>query len=418
MLRIVTTAQRIVIGVRRPGSVILAACVPVAALIAGAPDAARAEPVRAEFASAGKNEAPQFSDLDLLRGPSLSTPLRGLDGALRRSGVDALITSSGQRKLGSGCGKAAGVPSRSLVYCWDHEDSTTRAWVPQGVTGISDAVPGERWSGGGRPMLVSWYDTGSTRITFVNPDRHTYRHVLLVEPVAVGGRATFSDIDVHAGGIAWYGNKLYLADTRRGVREFDMRQIYDLDKSKAGSTENKDWIGLHGKKYYGHGFRYIMAQTGSWHYARGEAGPTCEGIGPMRTSWLSIDRTVSRPVLIAGEYCRPSGPQGRVVTWPLSALNGWSDYVRPDWAALLPDDTIQGGVRTRGYWWFTHNRGGHRGQLLMAHRTSNSWDRVQRQTISHGPEDLSCYRGQRRIWTVAEHAHKRALWGLPARYCY
>ncbi|WP_157430507.1 hypothetical protein [Actinomadura macra] len=404
-------------GVRRPGLVVLAAGFPVAALVAGVPDVLRAEPARA-YSGAGSIAAPRLSDLDLRRGPDLSAPLRGLDGRLQRSGVDALITAQGQRRLGGGCGKAAGVPPHSLVYCWDREDSATRTWVPQGVTGISDAVAGERWTGGGRPMLVSWHDKGSTRITFVNPDRRTYRHVLLVEPETRGGRATYGDIDIHAGGIAWYGNKLYVADTRRGVREFDMRQIYDLGASKAGSTKNNDWIGLHGKKYYGHGFRYVMAQTGSWHYVRGSAGPKCRGAGPLRTSWLSIDRTTYRPVLIAGEYCRPSAPRGRVVTWPLSELTGWSDRVRADWVAALPENKIQGGVRTHGSWWFTHNRGTQRGQLLSTYRGWDDWGGVRRQTISHGPEDLSCYRGQRRIWTVAEHAHKRALWGLPARSCY
>ncbi|QXJ24500.1 hypothetical protein AGRA3207_005835 [Actinomadura graeca] len=408
-----TISQRRATGIRRPCVVVLVAAVSVAALLAAVPGAARAG-----SAPAGSAAAPRTSDADLRRGPDLGGPVRGLDGRLRRSGVDAVIGSAGQRRLGGGCGRAAGVPAGSLVHCWDREDSVTRTWVPQGVTGISDAVDDERWSGGGRPLLVSWHDKGSTRVTFVNPDRRSYRHVLLVEPGTRGGRPTFGDIDVHAGGIAWFGNRLYVADTRRGVREFDMRQIYDLAASRAGSTEHEDRIGLHGGKYYGHGFRYVLAQTGSWLYARGGAGPRCRGAGPLRTSWLSIDRTTYRPVLIAGEYCRPSAPRGRVVTWPLSGLTGGASHVRADWIALLPDDKIQGGVRTHGQWWFTHNRGTRRGQLLTAYRDWDEWGGVRRMTISHGPEDLSCYRGQGRLWTVAEHAHRRALYGLPARSCY
>ncbi len=407
--------RRVAVGAARRRGAVLGRCPAAVVLVAGVSLASVA--IAPAFPGQAV-AAPRPSDMELGRGPGLGLPLRVLDGTLRRSSVDALINSSGQRKLGGGCGGPAGVPSGSRVYCWDHQDATTGVWVPQGVTSVSDALRGERLSGGGRPILVSWHDQGSTRVTFVNPDRHTYRHVLLVEPAVEDGRVTYRDIDVHAGGIAWYGDELYVADTRHGLRVFDLRQIFDLARSAAGSTEHDGMVGLHGGKYYGHGFRYVMAQTGSWRYTGGSAGPKCRGTGPMRTSWLSLDRTASRPVLIAGEYCRPSAPQGRVVTWPLGGLTGDGDRVRPDWAGTLPADKIQGALRTHGQWWFTQNRGGERGLLLSTRRDGSGWARLTRRTISHGPEALTCYRGQHRIWTVAEHANKRALWGLTAPACH
>ncbi len=268
--------QRTVIGLRRPGVAVLAAG---AALVA-VPGVAHASAVPAQ-APADLNP----SDFVLRRGPDRSASLRALDRALDRSGVNALINSSGQRKMGRGCARAAGVPAHSVVYCFNRTDSTTRSWVPQ-VSRPSRTRPG-RTLGGRRPILVSWHDSGKVRLTFVNPDRRTYRHVLLVEPK----QNSYTDIGIHAGGIAWYGNKLYVADTRHGVREFDMRQIYDLAKSKRGSTAHSSWVGLHHGKYYGHGFRYVMPQTGNWEFANGKVRGKCRGTGPIRMSWLSIDRT-------------------------------------------------------------------------------------------------------------------------------
>ena len=422
-LPIVMILQRTATGVRRRKIALLAAGVPLAVPVgavqaAAAPDAAHAAPAHAAPAQAAplRAAAPSLRDFDLRRGPDRGGPVRELGRRLDRSGVDALLTSSGQRKLGGGCGKAAAVPANSVVHCFDKADSATTKWVPQGVATISDAVAGERWAGGGRAILVSWHDSGKIRITFVNPDRRSYRHVLLVHPTMKGKQPTYTDIDIHAGGIAWYGDKLYVADTRYGLREFDMRQIFDLGTSKAGSTGSPGRVGLHGGKYYGHGHRYVMPQTGSWRFARGAAGAGCKGSGPLRMSWVAVDRTTWSHVLIAGEWCRPKGPGGRVVTWPLPALSG-TRTVHATWAAELPGDRIQGGVRTNGQWWFTQGRGKNRGRLLIPERGLWDWGRVTYRTISHGPEDMSCYRGQHRIWTVAEYARKRALWSFPADSC-
>ncbi|MFA1545057.1 hypothetical protein [Actinomadura chokoriensis] len=406
--------QRTVTRIRRPGVAALAAGVPLAALVAGTPGVAQAAPVTAVSAKAPADLNPR--DFVLRRGADRSEPLRALGGELHRSSVDALLNAGGQDKMGHGCARSAAVPAHSLVYCFNKADTATRSWIPQGVTTVSDAVAGERWAGGGRPILVSWHNGGKVKLTFVNPARRTYRHVLLVEPKMRQGRATYSDIGIHAGGIVWYGDKLYVADTRHGVREFDMRHIYDLGKSGDGSTGHPGWVGLHHGKYYGHGLRYVMPQSSSWEFAHGKVGGKCRGTGPLRMSWLSVDRTSSPHVLISGEYCRPNWPQGRVVGWRLDALSGGGP-VRPRWGAHLPADRIQGAVRTHGRWWFTQSHGTKRGKLLTTHRTSSGWAKVERRTISHGPEDLSCYRGQRRVWTVAEHPGRRALWGFHAASC-
>lgn len=396
----------------RGGLAVLAAGVPLAVpgAVLAAPDRAAAAPAAASSA------AVNLRDFDLRRGPDRAAPIRALDGRLDRGDADAVLRSSGQKKLRGGCGKAAAVPSGALVHCFDAADSADTNWIPQGVTTVSDAVESERLPGGGRPILVSWHDSGRVRVTFVDPDRRTYRHVLLVHPTMKGNKPTYTDIDIHAGGIAWYGDRLYVADTRHGLREFDTRHIYDLHKSKAGTTADTGRAGLHGGKYHGHGYRYVMPQTGSWRFVRGPAARRCGGSGPPRMSWIAIDRTTWHHALIGGEWCRPKEPRGRIVTWPVRALSG-TRSVRADWAATLPADRIQGAVRANGQWWFTQGRGKQRGRLLTTRRDWWDWGRVTSSPASHGPEDLSCHRGQHRVWTVAEYAKKRALWSFPAAPC-
>lgn len=409
--------QRTATGTGLAAVAALVAGVPTVALAAAAPASRAASPTTTAAAATAKAPAAlDPRDFELRRGSSLVAPILALDRRLRSTGVDGVIRSSGQQKLGRGCGGPAGVPAGSLVYCFNRADTATKAWVPQGVTTASDASAAERSPGGGRPILVSWHNGGKVRVTFVNPDRRTYRHVLLVEPAMRGGRATFSDVGIHAGGIAWYGDTLYVADTRHGLRMFDMRRIYDLSKSGAGSTGHAGWIGLHNGKYYGHGFRYVLPQTGSWRFARGKVGRTCRGSGPPRMSWISVDRTDLPHVLAGGEYCRPNWARGRVVTWRLEALAGGGN-VRPTGGAELPADRIQGAVRTNGRWWFSQSRGHERGRLLTARYAGSGWGRVQRYASSRGPEDLSCQRGAHRIWTVAEYAAKRALWSFGADSC-
>ena len=83
-------------------------------------------------------------------------------------------------------------------------------------------------------MLVSWYHKPEedavnfpkgVRIAIVdhsNLAQVLYRLALLAEPVEENGRVDLVPIantssSVHAGGIVWVGNYLYVADTRKGL---------------------------------------------------------------------------------------------------------------------------------------------------------------------------------------------------------
>jgi hypothetical protein len=128
------------------------------------------------------------------------------------------------------------------------------------------------------------------RLSFVSPDRDRYRHVLLVYPTRTKqGKPTYRAVNSHAGGIAWYGNYLYVAETQRGVRVFDLRKIFDLGLSKNGTTRNRKRIGLKGKTYYGAGNRYVLPQL--TYYGNVATQPKRSCTGSHGTHWFTYNVT-------------------------------------------------------------------------------------------------------------------------------
>ena len=61
--------------------------------------------------------------------------------------------------------------------------------------------------------------------------------MLLVEPSG----NSFKPISTHAGGLAWYGDKLYVADTK-GLLVFDTRYFLDATKSPEAIDQGYRWV--------------------------------------------------------------------------------------------------------------------------------------------------------------------------------
>ncbi|MBO2454578.1 hypothetical protein J4573_46345 [Actinomadura barringtoniae] len=420
----------------------LAIAAPLVAVAAGIPAYVYAAPDggshKADNVAATAAAAPNKGDFVLKRGASNSGIIKGLDKSLNKSGVQKLLKAA-NNKLGTHC-SGARVPTKAVKYCWTKTDDNTGTWTPQGVTSVSDAMNNEKWGNSRYVMGVSWWAKSGARLTFVDLKNKKYRHVLLAYPTKTKtGKPNYNDIRSHVGGIAWYGNYLYVAETRVGMRVFDMRKIFDLGASKHGTTKNKKLVGLHGKTYYGHGYRYVMPQVGLWKNAKGQApsASKCYTSGSPKFSWVSVDRS-GWDSLVTGEYCPDNKPTGRMATWQL--VNGQprtdaKGYAHALAVSTLPVGRVQGGATsTRGgvdYGWFTHNirtneigkgypkacpkSGALCGQLYNARWVVGSgWKVTSKPALGIGPEDLSCYRTQNRLYTVAEHRYKRALYGVGA----
>lgn len=204
---------------------------------------------------------------------------------------------------------------------WEAGDQNVSYWIPQGLTGGA--------AGARNYVIVSWhYDetniaddpnppaSGDKGIRVSFADVTTlggdvpYRHILLVEPKGATG---LSSVNIHAGGMALYGNYLYVADTSRGVRVFDTTRMMATSSSAACS----DQIGKVGTEVCAYGYAYALPQMGGFYYPAG-TDASCRA----KFSYLSLDTTSNPPSLISGEYDNDVnvGIYSRLLRFPLDAL--------------------------------------------------------------------------------------------------
>ena len=152
------------------------------------------------------------------------------------------------------------------VYRWEaaaenFDDYGTEKWYPQGLTSTSDALGVGEWEGKNL-WIASWYsdEYGSVRVTFVDKNTRMYRHVLLVVPntpeLYTGPPAPATDfkkLKIHAGGIVWYGDTLWVVDTSKGLRVFDLNNIWQV--------ETGDGVGkMSNGEFSAQNYRYVIPQ--------------------------------------------------------------------------------------------------------------------------------------------------------------
>jgi hypothetical protein len=250
------------------------------------------------------------------------------------------------------------VAGLSTGFRFDSGDNSDCANFPQGVTTSRDAV-GTTNSGnydGHQLVLVSWYTEDGcggaqsrSRITLVDWDAtypNNYRKILLVQPTGTAAAPNFEDIPIHAGGVSWYGDYLYVADTGHGMRVFDMRKIL---KTSTGGTA--DQIGRQSSTvYYAHNYAYVLPQIGTI---------TSKTTSGTNLSWssISLDR-VSKSIVMA-EYTCSSGCTAypnrapRAVRFPFAAgATTFAASTTASQALQLPWYNLNGVASHNGRWWF------------------------------------------------------------------
>jgi hypothetical protein len=305
------------------------------------------------------------------------------------------------------------VPEVTSAFAWRSGDETVRYWIPQGITGSGDGVDGGRVDGR-RVLLVSWYydraeDPGSAvekgvRIALVDatdPDAIGYRFLLLVEPIADGDRPSFGPVAIHAGGLAWVGDLLYVVDTTRGLRVFDLSRMLRVETGidTIGYDPGSD-------AYYAHGYAYVVPQTGAY-----DQSSSCS----PRFSFVSLDRTTSPPSLLTGEYDADT-VHGRLYRWPLEPGSdrlrqvGTAGRVIPEAAWFSSHSHVQGALSHDDTFWLSSSKpAGARGILYRtAERqpsTSLGW--------SATPEDLSYDPTDGLLWSLSEGLGARYVFALP-----
>lgn len=291
------------------------------------------------------------------------------------------------------------------AFRWQDDDNNSTKWTPQGITGTADADATGK-VGGKSGVLVSFYDepppgevNDGVRIAFVDtttPATPKYRFALLVIPKGTPQAPSFDPVKIHAGGLVWFGDFLYVADTTHGFRVFDMRSIMQV-------ATDADTFGCVGTTCRASGYKYIIPQIGKY-----EVSSACSPL----FSYVSLDRKSDPPALVSGEYCSTtacSGPlAGRVYRWPLDAKSGLlrSKTTFPTEAFLTSHKQVQGGAFLDGTFYLSSSApaaaGGELYRVAGKKSATSSW--------SDSPEDLMVDNGNGWLWSLSEAAGARAVY--------
>jgi hypothetical protein len=225
-----------------------------------------------------------------------------------------------------------------------------------------------------------------------------YRFALLVQPKGTQDAPSFDPVKIHAGGIAWYKDWLYVADTSHGFRVFDMRHLLKVatDPGNFGCNATICRAGT---------YKYVLPQVGKY-----EVTSACSPI----FSWVSLDRKSDPPALVSGEYCSGdacSGPlAGRVFRWPLDPSTGLlrSAVTFPTEAYLMSHKQVQGGASANGVYYFSSSApaadGGDLYRVVRGKSATSQWGDT--------PEDLMVDPGNNWLWCLNEKAGKRSVFAV------
>ncbi|OLF05715.1 hypothetical protein BLA60_34965 [Actinophytocola xinjiangensis] len=401
-------------------------------------------------ASAAAASPPALSDFQLVPTQTdKQTIVDQLDARLPKLGVQNILTQANRDDApkGAACTSPAldtnTLPVRDK-FCFNDGDVRTTEWVPQGITTVADAQDDQYW-GDKQAVLVSWYDKQTdpvkgVRVSFLDTATGNYQHVLLVYPYTnTSGNPSYEQVttpqsgdhgSVHAGGIVWYGNYLYLVDTNRGIRMFDMRYIFDIKSAGDGDVTDSSRVGRHDGTYYSYGYRYVMPQVSGWSNPDGlaEFPPDyrCAASGPQKFSYLGLDRSTNPDSIVTGEYCADQDDDnlnGRVARWPLDGDTGKpAPAADGRWKASqayrLPTPRVQGAVSVDNRWYLNSTGGGTTGpgHLRAAVPTGGNPGVLATDGAAHdvavGVEDLSYWPGRDQLWTVTEHDTQRIMYAV------
>lgn len=211
-------------------------------------------------------------------------------------------------------------------FCWDHDDDTTDQWVPQGITGSGDASA-TGYVDGRRLLAASWHAPSDAFARVSIADYTTpsagvpYHHLLLVEPyLDPTGAPNFRTVqNVHADGLMWFGDRLFLATGTR-LQVFSLDHIWQTITG-GGNAGN---VGLYADGAYARWHAWALPMIAEYRTAWGAGGGwvPCNSKTGTKPCLNSISLAPDRTSFVAAEYYAPTdgdSPAGaRVIRWPLT----------------------------------------------------------------------------------------------------
>ncbi len=287
-------------------------------------------------------------------------------------------------------------------FRFDSGDNGDACSVPQGITTSRDAV-GTTNNGrydGRQVVVVSWYTDNAcsdgtsarSRLTLVDWDANypnAYRKVLLVEPSGTTSAPSFKDIPIHAGGVTWYGNFLYVADTGSGMRIFDMRRILKVSTGGSAGSIGRQSNG----SYVAHNYGFVLPQVGR------VSASAASGTTPLRWSTISLDRT-DRSIVATEFTCSgcSSYPRRlpRALRFRFTSAGVLPSSATANQALRLPWYGLNGVASHNRRWWFA----------------SSTYDRLHYWTPAGGAKTFGWVDGAESISYWEDATAADLLWSL------
>ncbi|MEI2821036.1 MAG: hypothetical protein V9E81_12825 [Marmoricola sp.] len=288
----------------------------------------------------------------------------------------------------------------SYAFGWEADDNLDQRWWPQGITTSADAndtgAVHDR-----RLLITSWYSKGAepgvpgpnegSRITIVDLETLKYRHVLLVTATTdMFGRPAVAPLRVHAGGIVWFGDYLYVAGTKRGLFTAHLDDLMHIES-------DSDTFG----------YRYVLPVRYVYDAFADD------GHELLRYSFLSVDRSTSPPELVAGEYgvLDMSTRLARFEFEDDGLLRADEDgCARP---VFIDDGGVghmQGACVVGGRYYVTSSRG--RWRLGNMYSGTPGKLRRFRFALPPGPEDISYWPETDQLWSLTEYPSRRVVFAM------
>ena len=319
-----------------------------------------------------------------LRGSFTPRPLaEGAEAGARRVGLAGLLARRGHRA------RRVRVPGSAVAagFRWRLVDVFSQRWWPQGI------AVGEFE---GRPVAItSWYaqarrgvEQGS-RLSVVDlsdPRRPRYHHVLLVAPRQTAAGVALEPVVVHAGGIVWSGDRLLVAATGDGFREFRLSGILNLPRR-----------GLLRRGSGPFGYRHVLPEFGSF-------APHSD-TAKLRYSFIALENAddPAELRLVSGEYGKKGAPR-------LARLRVFDASAAVDETHVPGIPEMQGAVLTDDTWFVSASRGDKLGGDLWV-GTPGAMVRHEH-ALPPGPEDLALWPERRQLWSVTEFPGKRWVFAV------
>ncbi|MFK3678130.1 hypothetical protein ACI2IP_10375 [Microbacterium sp. NPDC090218] len=272
----------------------------------------------------------------------------------------------------------------TLELRWLSARTWTRRWYPQGIDLGT-------WRGRST-IAVSWFRQRldgvhlACRVTFVDRDRS--RHLDVVLAVA-DDDGELQPAPIHAGGLAWFDDRLFVAATGRGIWEFDLSDVREVRGALAQRVAG-------GQRRGGRATVLVAVRTRVHPVAL-----RCSYLGRV----FDDDGTPLRRVLIGEHRTDGSGRIGE-----FSVPDGDEDgFVEVD--RFSPDiPSMQGAVRWGDRYFVSQSDHLRPGVLWSGPRAALARDRVP---LPVGCEDLALDLDARLLWSLGEHPWRRVVRGIP-----